>query len=118
MAADGVDKTLRIVITSGLVKQRAFLEALEERLAPPLQAAGELAALAAFRRQFDAASFRKGMEITFVASGSRLTTKIDGKQVSRRRGLRNGRCQAQSLAAPLARHSSPLAAALGCRRAA
>jgi hypothetical protein len=81
VAAEGVEKTLRIVVTSGLVKRGAFLEALEERLAPPLQAAGELAALAAFRSQFDAASFRKGLEITFVASGSRLTTKIDGKQV-------------------------------------
>ncbi|KAL4448872.1 hypothetical protein ABPG77_007589 [Micractinium sp. CCAP 211/92] len=81
MAADGVEKTLRIVITSKLVKQRNFLEALEERLEPPLKQAGELAALEAFKRQFDDAPFRKGFEVTFDWRGPRLVTKLDGKQV-------------------------------------
>lgn len=174
MAADGVEKTLRIVITSGLVKQRAFLDALEERLEPPLKKvwcarpgwvgldgsvfgsrapslwmrwrgvagaaaccklascywlisshakpptapvhtlqagglltacsrlaptsptwpqplllhtfyctlqAGELAALDAFKRQFEGAPFRKGFEVTFTTAGNKLTTQLDGKQV-------------------------------------
>ena len=37
MSHEGIEKTLRIVITSGMVKQRPFLEALEERLEPPLK---------------------------------------------------------------------------------
>lgn len=81
LAADSVEKTLKIVITSKLVKQRAFLEALEERLEPPLKQAGELAALEAFKRQFDDAPFRKGFEITFDWKGPKLVTKLDGKQV-------------------------------------
>lgn len=40
VAHEGVEKTLRIVITSGLVKRKAFLEALEERLEPPLKQVG------------------------------------------------------------------------------
>lgn len=78
---EGIEKTLRIVITSGMVKQRPFLEALEERLEPPLKQAGELEALQRFKRQFDGAPFRRGLQITFCASGTKLTTTIDGKQV-------------------------------------
>lgn len=76
-----VEKTLRIVITSGLVKRKSFLHALEERLEPPLKQAGELGAMEQFVQQFDATDFRKGLEITFTTAGSRLTTAIDGQQV-------------------------------------
>jgi hypothetical protein len=37
MRHDGIEKTLRVVITSGLVNRRNFLDALEQRLAPPLE---------------------------------------------------------------------------------
>eukprot|EP00887_Chlorella_sp_A99_P007281 scaffold2.g7281.t1 len=78
----GIEKTLRIVITSGLVKRRSFLDALNERLAPALKAAGAEAALEAFQRQFDAARFRKGLEISFTwTPAGRLVTKVDGEQV-------------------------------------
>jgi hypothetical protein len=40
MRHDSIEKTLRVVITSGLVNRRNFLEALEQRLAPPLQQVG------------------------------------------------------------------------------
>lgn len=66
---------------AGVVKQKAFLSALEERLKPRLQAAGQLAALDTFKRQFDDAAFRKGLEITFTAQGDKLTTTIDSMQV-------------------------------------
>lgn len=59
-----IEKTLRIVITSGLVKRGPFLDAFNERLAPPLEAAGVSEALHQFQRQFDDAKFRKGLEIT------------------------------------------------------
>lgn len=36
MAAQGVDKTLRLVIHYGSLKRSAFVSALEERLAPAL----------------------------------------------------------------------------------
>lgn len=78
---EDIEKTLHIVITSGVVKQKAFLSALEERLKPRLQAAGQLAALDTFKRQFDDAAFRKGLEITFTAQGDKLTTTIDSMQV-------------------------------------
>ncbi len=45
--------------------------------------AGELETLERFKRQFDGAAFRKGLQITFNASGNKLTTAIDGKQVCR-----------------------------------
>ena len=60
----------------------SFIEALEERLAPPLAAAGQLAMLEAFTRQFDAAAFRKGLDIAFTfRGGGRLVTRVDGQQV-------------------------------------
>lgn len=37
---DGIEKTLQLVITSGLVKRKSFLDALQERLAPALKKAG------------------------------------------------------------------------------
>lgn len=43
--------------------------------------AGELAALDDFTRLFDAAQFRKGLEINFKAAGSKLQTTIDGRPV-------------------------------------
>lgn len=69
---------------AGLVKRRAFLAALEGRLEAPLRAAGQLPAMTAFARQFDAANFRKGLQIEFTAGGGRLTTVIDGRQVRAR----------------------------------
>lgn len=83
--ADRVAKALRIVITCGMVKQRPFWEALEEGLTPPLKQACELAALEPFKQQFDAAAFRKGLEVTFTTTdhtcGPQLTSRADGKQV-------------------------------------
>ena len=39
MAAEGVEKTLSLVMTAGLVKRQNFLDALAERLEPPLKKA-------------------------------------------------------------------------------
>lgn len=80
-ALDAVEKTLVLVITSGLVKRKQFLDALNERLAPPLAKGKEGAALDAFKRQFGSVAFRKGLEIAFHfdKSGKTVTTKADGK---------------------------------------
>jgi hypothetical protein len=79
--AEGVEKTLEVVITSGLVKQKAFLQALEERLAPPLAKVGQSGVLDGFRAQFHNANFRKGLRLSFTTKGGRVTTKIDGAEV-------------------------------------
>lgn len=79
---DGIDKTIRIVITSAMVKRKSFLDAISERLAPPLQAACASDALDAFQHQFDTAKFHKGMEICFTwTTKGQLVTQVDGSQV-------------------------------------
>lgn len=79
--ASGVEKSLVLVITSGLVKRKAFLDALNERLAAPLSHAKQGAALDAFTSQFDAVEFRKGLQISFTFIGNKLVTKADGKEL-------------------------------------
>lgn len=80
ISADCITKTLRIIITSGLVKRGNFLDALNERLAPPLQKKGESSLLMQFTSQFDDAKFRKGLEICFTSEGKKLVTRLDGKE--------------------------------------
>ena len=79
--ATSIEKSLVLVITSGLVKRKNFLEALEERLEPPMTKANENAALQAFKQQFDNVTFRKGLKITFTFTGGKLVTKADGKEL-------------------------------------
>lgn len=77
--ATGIEKSLVLVITSGLVKRKNFLEALNERLTGPMTNAKETKALDEFTTQFDNVNFRKGLQISFTFSGNALTTKADGK---------------------------------------
>ena len=68
-------------MTSGLVNRSNFLGAIHDRLAQPLAAAGEGALLDEFKRTFDGAHFRKGLEVGFVVGArGRLTVKLDGEQ--------------------------------------
>lgn len=88
-----VEKTLVLVITSGLVKRKNFLEALNERLAPAMAKVGEDAALEEFKAQFDAVEFRKGLEIAFNFAGGRLVTRANGKTLK----TMNSRAMADTL---------------------
>lgn len=78
-----MEKTLRLVITSGLVNRSKFLDALSDRLAPPLARAGAQGRLAEFASLFDGADFRKGLEITFTADQGTLVTRVDGREAGR-----------------------------------
>ena len=78
--ADGVEKTLRLVVTSKLVNRSKFLDALADRLEPPLAAAGAGDRLAEFSALFDGADFRKGLVITFTADRGALVTRVDGRE--------------------------------------
>jgi hypothetical protein len=84
-AARAVEKSIVLSITSSLVNRRNFLAALDERLAPPLAAAGAAPALAAFRAQFAAAAIGKGTRVAFTAAagGGELATAVDGRPVGR-----------------------------------
>ncbi|KAF5836856.1 hypothetical protein DUNSADRAFT_5347 [Dunaliella salina] len=79
-ASEAINKGLRLVITYGSLTRMQFLNALEERLAPPLKKAGELSTLEAFKRQFDDVTFQKGTEVTFFNTGRQLLTKVDNKE--------------------------------------
>lgn len=82
MAADGIEKTIRIKINYGGISRGAFWDALKERLEPPMAAAGEAATVAAFGSQFDDVKFRKGLDIAFSCKGKSTTTWVDGKKVN------------------------------------
>eukprot|EP00877_Chromochloris_zofingiensis_P006740 jgi/Chrzof1/2319/Cz11g10250.t1 len=81
VSADSFEKTLRLVISYGSLKRAQFVNALEERLAPPLTQAGASAVLKDFQSLFDDVNFKKGTEITFTTQGkNKLVTKVDGQQ--------------------------------------
>ncbi|GIL50624.1 hypothetical protein Vafri_6760 [Volvox africanus] len=81
VSAGNVEKTLRLVISSRLVDQKKFLDALEERLAPRLTKAGEPGTLVEFKKQFDGVHFERGLEIAFTCpDNKKLVTKIGGQQ--------------------------------------
>jgi hypothetical protein len=82
MKADWVEKSLVLVITSGLVKRRNFLEALEERLKPPLIQKRQELVLESFRNLFDTVEFKKGLQISFTFCGNKtLKTRAGGKDL-------------------------------------
>jgi len=73
---------LVLVITSGLVKRKSFLDALNERLSPPIVKAKEDAVLERFKNSFDNVEFRKGLEISFTfLRGNEVITKADGLEL-------------------------------------
>ncbi|KAF5836855.1 chalcone-flavanone isomerase-domain-containing protein [Dunaliella salina] len=75
--AECVDKTVKIILTLS-VTQAQFLGALEERLAPPLKAAGAMDLLNAFRKQFKDVSFSRGTDVTLSCENNgQLTTKVN-----------------------------------------
>lgn len=79
-----VEKVLRLVISSNLVKRKAFLKALDERLQPVVRGTHSEKTLATFCSMFDTVSFRKGLDVTFFFQpGGDMVTKADGKELGR-----------------------------------
>jgi hypothetical protein len=80
--SEGVEKTLRLVITSNLVKRAAFVSTLEERLGPALRKVGEGKTFDAFAGLFDGVTFKSGTEVVFsTKAGGKLQTRIDGRDM-------------------------------------
>jgi hypothetical protein len=79
--AKNIEKTLVLVMTSRLVNNKKFLDALDDRLAPPLSKAGEDAALRRFRSQFDFVTVTPGLRVSFTVKGSKLVTKANGREI-------------------------------------
>lgn len=78
---DGVERTLRLVITTGLLKRSTFVSTLEERLGPALRKAGEDQTFESFAALFDGVDFKSGTEVVFsTKGGGKLSTRIDGKE--------------------------------------
>lgn len=78
---DGVERTLRLVISTGLLKRATFVSTLEERLGPALRSAGEPGTLASFASLFDGVDFKSGTEVVFsTKGGGKLATRIDGRE--------------------------------------
>lgn len=79
-----VEKVLRMVISSSLVKRNSFLKALDERLQPAVKDTKSEETLATFRSMFDDVSFRKGLDVSFFFQpGGDLVAKADGKELGR-----------------------------------
>jgi hypothetical protein len=78
---EGVERTLRLVITTNLLKRSTFVSTLEERLGPALRKAGEAKTFDAFASLFDGVDFKSGTEVVFsTKGGGKLSTRIDGKE--------------------------------------
>lgn len=77
-----VEKTVRIVITSGMVNHDRFLGSLKESLVPACEKAGDVESLPQFEQLFEGADFRKGMELAFTSTkGGGLAARIDSRDV-------------------------------------
>jgi len=85
MRHSSIEKALRVVITSGLVKRKAFVSALDEQLKPRLSGTSSEETLSTFTSMFDSISFRKGMDISFFFERDALITKVDGHVIGRLR---------------------------------
>jgi len=80
--ADNIDKSLVLVMTSKLVNNQNFLQALEDRLTPPLTRLKAQAALQDFKNQFDGINIKKGLKISFIFTKGKVVTKAGDKELS------------------------------------
>lgn len=73
-------KTVRIVVTSGLITGPRFVKGVKESLLPALTARGAASTFDSFAALFDGARFAKGTEIVMSNAGDgSLAVAIDGK---------------------------------------
>jgi hypothetical protein len=78
--SEGVERTLRLVITTNLLKRSTFVSTLEERLGPALRRHGDSKTLDAFAALFDGVNFKSGTEVVFsTKGGGKLHTRVDGR---------------------------------------
>uniref|UniRef100_A0A061RGD1 Chalcone-flavonone isomerase family protein n=1 Tax=Tetraselmis sp. GSL018 TaxID=582737 RepID=A0A061RGD1_9CHLO len=81
IAADGIEKTVRLKISYNGITRGAFWKALKERLEPPLEKAGEISTLEKFGGQFETVAFHRGLDIAFTCKGMTTVTRVDGREV-------------------------------------
>jgi len=77
-----IEKTVRIVITSGMLNHDRFLGGLKESLVPACKKAGDVESLPQFEQLFEGAEFKKGMELAFTSTkAGGLAARIDSRDV-------------------------------------
>ncbi|CAL8467962.1 g7500 [Coccomyxa elongata] len=82
MASNNIEKTIRIVVTSGLVNQGRFSKGLRESLESRIQETGDMAALDKFEALFKGAKFYKGLEMSFTnTKDGSLALRIGDEEV-------------------------------------
>jgi hypothetical protein len=80
--AENVEKSLVLVMHSKLVNKQNFVQALEDRLTPPLTKLKELGALEDFKRQWDGVDIKKGLKISFTFTKGKVVTKAGDRELS------------------------------------
>ena len=84
IAADAaVAKTLRVVVTTGMLNASRFVKGVRESLAPALAKVGAGSSMEHFEALFEGLSLGKGTELVFsnVPSSGALRVRVGGKEV-------------------------------------
>jgi hypothetical protein len=80
--SNDVEKTVRIVVTSGMLNHDRFLGGIRESLVPACEKAGDVESLPQFEQLFDGTAFRKGLELAFTSTkAGGLAARIDSRDV-------------------------------------
>ena len=76
-------KTLRVVVTTGMLNAPRFVKGVRESLAPALARAGAGGSMAAFEALFEGLALGKGTELVFsnVPSSGALRVRVGGREV-------------------------------------
>ncbi len=84
VASDAVPKTMRIVVTTGLLTRARFLASVRETLAPALARAGDPGAMAAFEALFKGVEVGRGTALAFSSlAGGGLAVQVGGVELGR-----------------------------------
>jgi hypothetical protein len=84
VTSNAVPKTLRVVVTTGLLTRARFLSSVRETLAPSLARAGDPAAMDAFEALFTSTEFKKGTDLAFSnAAGGGMAVRCGGKDLGK-----------------------------------
>lgn len=78
-----IAKTLRVVVTTGMLNASRFVKGVRESLAPALAKVGASNSMDAFEALFEGLSLNKGTEIVFsnVPSSGALRVRVGGREV-------------------------------------
>jgi len=84
VVGDAVPKTLRVVVTTGLMTRTRFLASVRETLAPALTKAGDPTAMDSFEALFASTEFRKGTDLAFSnVPGGGMAVQAGGRELGR-----------------------------------